>query len=64
MRYATAQARREWNALAKPGHKITTESGYRALKEECQCRHRETGNREIEMPAHAARSGHAELIRF
>ena len=63
-KYRTAELRREWNRVAEPAHKITTRSGYDALRWECQRTHAETGRREIEMPEYQSKSGHTELFRF
>lgn len=62
-RYALEQARRQWNRLAKDHYSVPREC--RAdFRYDCERAHAHTGERRIEIPHWAARSGHAEVIEF
>jgi hypothetical protein len=66
MRYRTRETVKRWNKLVKPTCRIHMRDRieYNALKDELAEAHGRTGNRTLEVPSWAAKSGHAELIDF
>lgn len=65
MRYRVAQARREWNRLAKPPWKIwPSKDGAEAFRVLCRMWHENTGKREVELPSYAATDHVTHIIEF
>ncbi len=60
-RFNIKNAVREWNSLAKKGHRVLDKE---AFAEECRKAYAETGYREIEMSWTQASDGVTHLIPF